>query len=365
MEFHFSTLLWYLGLLIISYSFASAAEKTHNTNKKKKLFFSSYLFVLLFCVFRFFVGNDYSGYYDGFKLIQSYEENVLLWEPGFYLLNRLFSYSDIGYLYTIGISSFITISFLFLAVWNEGNLKYGVFCIISLGLLIFVNDVIRQGIALSICLWSTKFLKTDNNLKFVVSVLTASLFHYTSIIFLGALLIKKINIPTYVWFLLLILVIGLQLSGFALKTYKIIMSYVPMYGEGYLEKDNYNTTQRIGLSILFNYIIALPFIFNINKLKEDRTLVNLYLCGLLIRGLFFGFLTFERIGMYFYAAQILIYPKFLKNYSSRRLLMIIIGIYFSLQSFLALEKHGAVPYRTLFYENLETPHYDRSDQEKN
>ena len=363
MEFHFSTLIWYLGVLLISYSFASAAEKSHGEEKRKKFFLMSYFTVLAFCAFRFFVGNDYTGYYQGFKLIQTYEENVMLWEPAYYLLNRIFSFSDIGYLYVVGTCSFITITLLFSAVWNEGTLKYGVFCIIALGLLIFVNNAIRQGVAISICLWGTRFLKTDNKFKFILTVLLAFTFHFSSLVFIAALIIRKFNFPSYVWFLLLFAVIALQLSGFAMKSYKLIMSYVPMYGEGYLEKDNYNTTQRFGLSIFFNYLLALPFISKIKFLQGDKTLVNLYLGGLLLNGLFFGFSTFERIGMYFYATQVLAYPKFLQKFSLRPVLMFVIVAYFSIQSLFALEKHGAVPYRTLFFENLEYPQYERDDKE--
>ncbi len=358
MEFHLSSFLWYIGVLVLSYIFASRAERSKNDNKRRWNFFVSYLIVVSFCALRFFVGNDYYNYYASFNLIQKYEENVLLWEPGYYYLNLLFSYSDIGYLYVIGICSVITFSFLFAAVWNKGNLKYGVICIVALGILIFVNDAIRQGVALSICIWSTRFIESNEKSRFVLSVLLAVMFHYTSVIFFVALFLKKIKIPWYMWYVLLFTVLILQLTGFAEKTYRIIMSYVPLYGEGYLDKDQYSTTQRFGLSILYRYILALPFIAYINRFKDENVLVNLYLGGLLLNGLFFGFMNFERIAMYFYFAQILVYPVFLKKFTMRPIIIVIIVSYFSLQSLLALEKHGAVPYRTLFYENLINPPYE-------
>ena len=54
----------------------------------------------------------------------------------------------------------------------------------------------------------------------------------------------------------------------------------------------------------------------------------------------------------------MVFPYFFKSVCSQRirfLVVYIILIYFSVESFTGLEKHGAVPYRTILNEDLENP----------
>ena len=80
MQFSFFSLFAYLGVLTVSFYFASLYEKYG----KKSCLILTYLTLVCFCGFRFFVGNDYAGYVKHFSLISIYEENVIFIEPGCY-----------------------------------------------------------------------------------------------------------------------------------------------------------------------------------------------------------------------------------------------------------------------------------------
>ena len=141
---------------------------TIQLERKKSCLILTYLTLVCFCGFRFFVGNDYAGYVKHFSLISIYEENVIFIEPGYYALNLLFKWSPVGYFYVFFIATALSYFFILRQLCYERILKWGIFSLVSLGCLIWMNDIIRQGIAFSIFIYSLRYMKKGDFLSYFI-----------------------------------------------------------------------------------------------------------------------------------------------------------------------------------------------------
>ena len=151
-EIYFYSAIVYLSSLSLSFFFARKYEMSGYKNKGYLLW--SFISVYLLCALRFFVGNDYEGFFYTFYAIRDGETTYM--EFGYYLLNKLFSFSDIGYIYVFALMSFFTLFLFFKVFIRYKILPLGVFFLFTTTLLIMSNDHIRQGLAISIFFYSLK-----------------------------------------------------------------------------------------------------------------------------------------------------------------------------------------------------------------
>ena len=356
------SLFCYSLALCSAFIFASKGERYKNG---QIFIIISFFIVFLFCALRFYVGNDYDGYFTGFHILRSDGYNSLGWEPSYYFLNKLFSFSPIGYIYVLTISSLISTLFIFFSFKYYKIYKWGVFCLFTMGLLMFCNNVVRQGIAISIYLYSIRYIIEGRFKPFCILVLLATTFHFSAIILLLSYLCRYIHFNKLMWFIVLSVSILLMLSG-AIKSYlDSIIQNLPFYGEYYAGLDRYNIDQKFGLSVLFKIFLGYYIIIYKKRIFSD-ILTNLFLIGICTSCLCFGLSLFERISNYFYFTNIIVFPLVFKTTRHDVISFIVklfLALYFSLQILFGLEKEGAVPYRTILKENLISPGYDRQTQQ--
>ncbi len=361
MESYPYTALAYVLALFFAFLFAYTSEKL--SNKKDKVFFYSLAFIVIvfFCGLRFFVGNDYIGYYNNFKTISIYNLSFIeqLWEPAIYLLTQFFKNSKIGYFFFLFTCTLITYIFIFKALIYNKILKWGIFFIFTLGFLIMANDQVRQAVALSIFLFSIKYIEQNNFKKYLIWILIASLFHYSAIGLIFVFFLKNIKFNSFLWVLLIILsYVGFQLGVFYNLIFALIEK-IPFYGEIYLKNERFFDIDQSGsgLSILFKTIVSLFVAFFFNKIKKPIP-ATLFLYGSILANISVGFMPIERFSYYLVYANIIVLPLFFKNDFTKLFIKgfsAIIFIYFLIVSYYGLEKHGAVPYRTIINENITSP----------
>ncbi len=367
MELDLYSLFSYIGCLALVFILISNYEKTASRRNKFWLI-ASYLCIVLFCGLRFYVGNDYANYVNGYYTIKDWDGlNIYLWEPAYYLLNLIFLDCYGGYVYVMAISSAITYFFLYKALKDRNILRWGLFYTFTLGLLIFCNDVIRQGVALSIFIYSLKYIEKARFSKYLICILGASMFHFSAIILLLVYFVRRIKIPYYIWMVLLVLVFVLQYTGIMRSIFLSILSSIPYYNT-YIDKaDKYVVDVSPGLGILYNFLIALMIAFAYRKYRPD-TIITIYLIGSLLYVASVGIALFERIAFYLMYTNIIVFANFMfipRYRQISRVFAFITLIYFSIQSLTGLEKHGAVPYRTLLNEDLENPPTEYLPEEEN
>ena len=121
--------------------------------------------------------------------------------------------------------------------------------------------------------------------------------------------------------------------------------------------DTYVVDVSPGLGILYNFLMALMIAFVYRKSYPD-TVITIYLIGSLLYVGAVGIALFERIAFYLMYTNIIVFANFMRLPRYRqisRVFAFMTLIYFSIQSLTGMEKHGAVPYRTLINEDLENP----------
>lgn len=367
MQLYTSSLLYYLSFALISFLFGYAYEKAQNKGLKYKYFMLLFLSVFLICSMRYYVGNDYPSYIDGFLNIQTYEENIFFWEPGYYFINRFFSFSDIGYLYVFAFSSFISFFFLFKSFLYTNTVKWGAFFAWMLGLIIFMNNGIRQGISICIFLYSIKYVEQSRFWRYLLCILFATLFHYSAIVMIFVYFIKKMRLNKTTWIILITISLVLMILKIPFKLAFLIIPHLPYYS-GYIEDSTaFQAEASIGFGII--YIVVLAMIIAIYSSKINFPIyVNIYLIGSLIYISFFGIAIIQRIGQYMLFCNCITFALLIKRTHKEtinKFVLLLTISYYTLQSTFALEREGAVPYRTIFNEKIESPYNnDYSQKEK-
>ncbi len=138
--------------------------------------------------------------------------------------------------------------------------------------------VLRLMLAFSILLFAFGSLKKENNIKFILLVLTATLFHRSAIVFLILLPVSKIRlsktiiVATYGLLFLLIPSIPLLYSRF-------IMPIMTRLGKNYYNIENGFQLNRI--IFVIGFLLIVIWLFSSNKLRSDKEFKVGYWCGLL------------------------------------------------------------------------------------
>ncbi len=345
----------YLFVLFLAVYFTSNINKL---NEKLGYFFA-YFSIVIFSSLRFFVGNDYDGYFDNFYTIKQGYGSYM--EFGFVFINKFFSFSEVGYLYVVLLSSIMTWFFVFKVIYREKLSYFGIFFIFTTGMLFMINDQIRQGIALAIFCYSIKFIEKRQFLNYLVTIsLTAILFHLSAIFLITVYFLGRIKTKPIVFGVLILASSVLSFLGFFNQILEINSSKLPFY-QNYYEIINSMTINEIstGLGLLYHGIITIPLLIYYKKINRP-VLLNTTLFGVILLFVFKDFLLTKRLSYYLlftefislsllFKLEIQTHKNFFKQVKQG--LIVVCLIFFSLQCLFSKEQFGAIPYRTFLFED--------------
>lgn len=357
---YFGTFIIYSLLLIIETQLGAKADQIKSENSKPLKWAFALLF--LFSALRFYVGNDYANYVEIFYQIQ-YDYNPMKTEPAFYILCWPFFGLTEGYLYVFALCSFISLYFVFKTIVREECVSWGLFVFITLEFLIFCNDCVRQGVAMSIAIYSLEYARQKKYIKYILLIALASMFHYTACVMLIFIFARNIKIKKKYYLIATGIAVVLYITGQLTPYIVKAIGLTPFYGEHYLlmhENQFVIEKTSTGLGLLFKIILLVYSIMNIDKVRDNYYL-HLFVIGSIIRICVTGFMLPERIALYLVFANYVGFAQLLQV-NKKKIhgisVIALIVLYFSLQSLFALENHGAVPYRTLFFEDFGKIHYE-------
>lgn len=303
----------YLIMSFIPLLFAGIYPKLNmNSHQKKQFCWIVGIILILFLGLRSkYIGStDTYNYYNMMtKAISAIEwrdyYNPKGVETGFqlfvWLLSRIFHDPQ----WIIVISSIINISSVLIFICrNSKNIPLSLTMYVSLGLMQFQMQGMRQAIAMSICLFAYEFAKNKKTIPFLLLVFLAMQFHRTAIVFIAVYFLGKLKIKaTHI----LLFSAGALVALFSID--KIIETANELFDRGYR-----GTVDSGGFIATSIYILIIVFALLISKKPYDEhmnsTTFYMLLLGFncfIVR--YIGALAAERISFYFVYSQIIILPN--------------------------------------------------------
>ncbi|WP_253643641.1 EpsG family protein [Vibrio splendidus] len=291
--------------------------------------------VIVFTSIRGDVGQDTSNYFMMYYDIEPYKEYL---ESGFFYLVRASNFIGLEFNGFLLVVSIFSVSMYFLGISKLVPRKYVIlsFLIIFCDLYIYFNiSGMRQGIALSICLFSTFFAYRRNIFYFLLWVFFASLFHKSALIFILVYPLLKIKL-SYGYKQLLIITVGCLVFFFISKKLLLgsdSLSFIKggaMYlSEGY----NVFSLDAYIIGIIRRFYPIFLFLYFHRKFKSDYILTssfNVYFFGFLIYAVNYPILqdVTVRFSSYFIMFEAIVVIRILMNLNHQINKIAILGIIF-------------------------------------
>ena len=312
--------------------FFFTSYKVNNDAKIKRNYFlvcGLILFLFLSLRSRYVGSSDTLNYYNMMKdairvdnFSSYYREDFV--EPGFqffvYILSRFFK--DPQWMIVISSLIFIT-SICYFIYRNSEDIVFSLTMYITLGLMQFQMQGMRQAIAMSVCLFAYECAKKRKLFFFILLVILAMQFHRTAIVFL---IVYFLPLIPFNYKGLLILVTGSLIFVFSVN--QIVSVANELFDSEYS-----NTVDSGGFIALAIYVLIIlsALIFN-KKLKFDKNssllLYVTILGGLCYFARYIGAQAAERISFYFMFGQIALLPNTVNNLNNqeRAIVKLIAGV---------------------------------------
>ena len=319
-------------------------------NSKVGYRFAAILLTVLAAI-RYDVGADYSQYHyiiDSFIEVQK----VPMWEP---LTSYVFVLPSI-LLKNVYVFFALTSLFIYSLAFYSFR-KYSV--LPSLSLIIYLSifyliscSIVRQAIALSICMFAYKYIITKSFKKYAFSVLIATLFHYSAFISIFIYYIYHKGSMRHTLAILLAILFVKNFIILGLTNLGWYTSYLDQLGD--IASGRFTFLFYVLIFLSPFYIIKLK-----HYTKQEKGLLSIVLSGVFCQ-IIFGTGMGERLAYYFLAYLCYAIPLWLKNKMvlKKYLYIFVFSIYFILTVYITSNIKGVsavyVPYRTIFNsENIE------------
>ncbi len=333
---------------------------TYNYNRT--LLFFTFAVVCIFWSIRYMIGYDYAGYIIIFDAIRAGDNSYV--EPGYLLLNKLFSYSPSGFLGAITIMTVATYYFLFRIFIREQALGWGLLFSMLFHLQFMFSNQIRQGFVLIVFIFIIPLLEEKKYIRFSLIVLVLTLMHTSAIALLLTIPISRIKISKWIWLGAVVSSYLLYLAGFFKILGTVVIRILPEYGTGLydqLEGDFYSM-QGFSSLMLFWTLVSIFLLLYSEKINRP-VMMNIYLSGIILYSIFFEYFLLVRVIYYFFYLSVpLAAILCVKERGWIRISFVstcLLAFYLMCASLSGM--HGAYPYQTL----LDYPGYKRYQMIKN
>ncbi|MDE6925752.1 MAG: EpsG family protein [Acetatifactor sp.] len=305
---------------------------------------------------RIAVGNDYWVYRDNFKLIA--QGRYVSYEWGFNLIvkwiQQIFGYDH--YLPVFGFFSIVTVFFFVKALEDQGSdFAVSLFLLMTGGYYFNSLNTVRYYLALSIALYSMKYVLRGDYGKFVVWVLAGALFHKSILLVLPVYLLARFLAAAKLkkWHYI---VGGILIASliFGQSIYQeIIFYFYPYYRNSMFDKGQISYV-NIAKCVCVLILCAICYRKSLRTNLFNRFYFFLNLTGLVVYCCGSFIPEVSRVGYYMIISQIFLLPGLLKDMREgwlRKLCCTGVVVGFTLYFLLLLRGMYAVDVRLLPYLN--------------
>jgi len=305
--------------------------------------------------FRYDVGTDYIEYLwffldlNDYSLIQTITMNSSL-EIGFRILSKLLLIITSNTRIIFGILAFLT-SFIYIKGYKNlfGKENIAIFYFVFL-LTTFTGNlnVIRQGLAMSICFYGVYFLYKNDILKYVVLILIASTIHTSSLLALSLLLLKIPQLIDYIKkhaFLFLLLIVIILLSSFI-----ILQGSLNIYYEKFLSYFNARVpggefSNTLDLLIIIIILLHIPQFRDGQQYSFLLKIIPFYLITILLGYQSVVFLRFKTLFVWVPKVMLVKFNKIYKETYLINFAIVTFYILFFILSYGVLGHSDIVPFK--------------------
>ena len=288
---------------------------------------------------RYDIGADYRNYVRLFEMISNGE--IVLKEPGYILVNYIISYLGLDVQWVFVFFAFFTLLFAYKGFPKE-HFATSIFLFIAIFYLYYGLGVIRQGLAVSIMLYATKYLYNKDFKKYLMFSIFASLFHFGSAI-LPLLLYPVVN-TNYNRFFMLVMLAVLNVivitSDVVIEVYEAFRQLMPAYRDLYAAGQSHYAERAISaygnLSIVVKIFPIIVVTFYKHEIAKKFNYGNIVVNFTFVYGVLVLFSMemqiFDRIRDIFILYFILSLVYFINIFSSQKRLVVMLlvcSLYFT------------------------------------
>ena len=270
------------------------------------------------------VGRDYYSYVNDFYNINELE--LFYVEPGFYYLNRLAWFLNVGPTGVFLASSMIGFMLIWRRVASDSVNQLSSFvAMFGVGYVIFSLSAVRQVLAIAVFVYSVRYIWEGKLLKYFLAILFGGMFHFSIVVLLPFYYILRIKYTRGV------LLLFLLLSIFAALSPRLYISLVgdflslgvfgdyAVYGE---RIQNVSVDVNTGIGLLAYLVVALIILGVDRSLKtesgiKDRVLAQSVLIGFCGYIFFSAVSDISRMFNYLTMVAILWHPNFIAQFVHR------------------------------------------------
>lgn len=300
------------------------------------------------------VGVDLDNYEEifGFCHDKSFAELLTFerHEVGFKYYNKIISLIFNNYSFYLAITAIVSIAGVYYYIkTNSKNYIYSIFIFITFNYYAFLFGLLRQAIAISILMFSIKYIKERKLIKFLLLVILASLFHKTALIFLPLYFISKLKINKKILIIWLVLILLLLVFG----RYIVDFIFAYIYQPSRLEEAQ---GQGISMLLLLTGISLFTFYKQKELLEQDKynqIHINSLFIATLIQCIAISFSLAHRTVMYYMISLMILIPNIIETYKDKEfklcitsMMYIALTLYYFYMTANLIEYR---PYSTIFF----------------
>lgn len=257
------TITLYFSILLGSSLWAFQAEYTLSRKREILYRFALLLTLWIPAALRLNIGTDYPGY----VYLYNYAEFGDI-EPGYYFICKVLREINAGSIYMFALISLISYIPICFGVPKKGLFVsvYFFCCLFYLS----TYSLIRQGAAVCLIWYASYALLEGKNIKFIIVLLLASTFHYSSLIILPFYFIKNMFSLNRKMIIIVLLTGTIGILNFNVidKIFSSALFLDSHYGSYAMSQYNKETEMGSGLGVAIRLLIPVYSLYILPNIKD-------------------------------------------------------------------------------------------------